>query len=599
MPALTNPTDIARETLKLLSSRRLVPTPENYLQIYHEIAGTAVPSSALLVQALDSAAANLPDHDALLELRRAVKSGTGEEIRDALQGLANQDGQSNSGRVPGGQALPWGSLLRDVLRELERRQSASSASRKKEGLDRLLLNFSADPTLFDKLQNLYRSWTEQGSAGAVIESASGGGDAVRDSTKEFTSDAAPPDAVPASPGSLRQLRDMLTSILENGVAARLERFPELALEAREIKRLAVEADGADAWGKVATQLKSFWLKVELRTDSESEVIDNLMRVLGLLTNNLGELVDDDQWVGGQIAILQNLLSVPPTKDVLQEAERNFKEIIFRQGSLKHSLKDARDTLKDLVSVFIERLTEVTASTTGYQEKIAVYSTRIRSTDNMVQLKTIIDELMMDTRVMQVDMVRSRDELLETRRKADEAQARVKELERTLTQVSEQVREDALTGMLNRRGLDDAFDTELARAERTKKPLCVAVLDIDNFKKLNDTHGHQAGDEALVHLARVVKHTVRPTDVVARYGGEEFIVLYGDTELRNAIEVTERLQRELTKRFFLHHNERLLITFSAGVAQRQDGEGKEDLFARADKAMYQAKLQGKNRVVAAT
>jgi diguanylate cyclase len=544
---MTNPTDIARETLKTLSMRRVAPTPESYEQIYHEIAGTAA------------------------------------SVRPP--------------RTSAQAAPPWGNLLRDILRELDRRQSATSSTRKREGLERLLINFNSDPLLFEKLQNLQRSWAESTSTASAIEIAGAPAGTPSDGQHD-SSDAARLDAVPPPPGSLRQLRDILTSILEHGVAARLDRFPDLAAEARDLKRLVAETTAPEMWLRVAGQLKNFWLKIELRTDSETELIDNLLRVLGLLTNNLAELVDDDQWVVGQIQVLHNLLAEPPTSRGLQEAERNFKEIIFRQGTLKHSLKDARETMKDLVSVFVQRLTEVTASTTGYHEKIAVYSTRIRSTDDMLQLKTIIDELMEDTKVMQVDMLRSRDELEATKRNADEAQARVKELEQTLTQVSEQVREDALTGMLNRRGLSDAFDTELARSERSKKPLCVAVLDLDNFKKLNDTHGHQAGDDALVHLARVVKHTVRPTDVIARYGGEEFIVIYADTELQQAIEVTERLQRELTKRFFLHDNERLLITFSAGVAERQTGEAKEDLIGRADKAMYQAKSQGKNRVMPA-
>jgi diguanylate cyclase len=127
---------------------------------------------------------------------------------------------------------------------------------------------------------------------------------------------------------------------------------------------------------------------------------------------------------------------------------------------------------------------------------------------------------------------------------------------------------------------------------------VAVLDLDNFKRLNDTYGHQAGDDALVHLMNVVRKTLRPTDITARYGGEEFVILFSETTLPQAVQAMNRLQRELTKRFFLHNNERLLITFSAGVAQFKTGETQDAVIERADRAMYQAKLQGKNRVVAA-
>jgi diguanylate cyclase len=266
--------------------------------------------------------------------------------------------------------------------------------------------------------------------------------------------------------------------------------------------------------------------------------------------------------------------------------------------LKQSLRDAKSTLKHLIAAFVEQLSEMTTSTAGYETRVERYAQRLQTADDLSALKNIVDELMSDTRTMQLDMQRRRDDMVEARKEADLAEQRVRELEAELEHVSEQVREDQLTGTLNRRGLEDAMERELARAQRRKTPLCVAILDLDNFKKLNDTYGHQAGDEALVHLSNVVKNTLRPTDIVARFGGEEFLVLFSDTALQHAVDAMRRLQRELTKRFFLHNNERLLITFSAGVAALHPGETQESFFARADKAMYQAKLQGKNRVVAA-
>jgi diguanylate cyclase len=129
-------------------------------------------------------------------------------------------------------------------------------------------------------------------------------------------------------------------------------------------------------------------------------------------------------------------------------------------------------------------------------------------------------------------------------------------------------------------------------------LSLAVLDVDNFKHINDQLGHQAGDLALVHLARIVRRSIRPTDVISRYGGEEFVILLPETPVDAAVNVMSRVQRELTKRIFLHNNERVLITFSAGVAQRAFGESQEELIARADQALYHAKQAGKNRVSAA-
>jgi diguanylate cyclase len=572
MAEFTNPTDIARETLRLLASKRIAPTPQNYFRIYHEITGgKAVPKDALgrLVEVLRDLGARNPDEDALPALQSAVEQTDWEQFAAALEMLIARQG---------GESTELGPLLKEVLRQLEASHRGITAARKREALERVLTTFGTDPELPVKLKNLMRSWVEDSSTVPVV------------------ADAVEPAGVDRT--QFADLKDLLASVLENGVGPRLERYPEVLADIPLLARRAREAARPEDWAKLAVQLKQFWLKVELRLDPDEELIDNLMRLLGLVVNNLGELVDDDQWVHGQIEMLRNLINGPVDLRTVREAERGFKEVIFKQSQLKSSLREAKTTLKTLLSVFVERLGEVTEHTVGYHGKIERYSERITATDNLDALKTLIDELMSDTRGMQVDMMRSRDDLLSARQQAQNAEQRVHELEGELERVSEQVREDQLTGALNRRGMEDAMAREIARAKRSNKLLCVSVLDVDNFKKLNDTHGHAAGDAALVHLAKVIKHTVRPTDVIARYGGEEFIIILTETGLGEAVKVTGRLQRELTKRFFLHNNERLLITFSAGVAEYRTGDTDESLFQRADKAMYQAKVQGKNRVVSA-
>ncbi len=570
MAELTNPTDIARETLRLLATQRIAPTPQNYFRIYHEITGgkpDANDAAGRLMVALREAGARNPEDDGLRAMQRAAEQSDWEQVARMLEMLATR---------ARGPTIEFGPLVRELLRQLETSHRGITTARKRESLERVLTSFGADPQLPVKLKNLMRSWVED--SAAVVAS----GDPIT-----------PPVA---ENGQLADLKDLLASVLENGVGPRLERYPDVHADALQMARRAREAVRPEEWSRFAAQLKQFWLKVELRLEPDEELIDNLMRLLGLVVNNLGELVDDDQWIHGQIDVLRELINGPVDLRSVREAERGFKEVIFKQAQLKSGLKEAKTTLKTLLAVFVERLGEVTENTVDYHGKIERYSERIIATDSLDALKTLIDELMSDTRGMQVDMMRSRDDLLVARQQAQVAEQRVHELEGELVRVSEQVREDQLTGALNRRGMEDAMAREIARATRSKKPLCVSVLDVDNFKKLNDTHGHAAGDAALVHLAKVIKHTVRPTDVIARYGGEEFIIILTETALDEAVKVTGRLQRELTKRFFLHNNERLLITFSAGVAEYRAGDTDETLFQRADKAMYQAKVQGKNRVV---
>ena len=323
-----------------------------------------------------------------------------------------------------------------------------------------------------------------------------------------------------------------------------------------------------------------------------------MRLLRLLVENVSELVSDDEWVHGQISALQEIIAQPLDKRSIADAERSLRDAIIKQSTLKQSLNDAKTTLKSLMTTFIDRLGNLTESTGDYHQKIEGYSQKISKSNNLTDLSHLLDDIMQDTRVIQASALRSHEELLATKKQADEAEHRIKELEQKLMQVSELVREDQLTGALNRRGLDEAVDVELKRSDRNRTPLSIALLDIDNFKKLNDTLGHQVGDRALTHLTQVIKETVRPTDAVGRYGGEEFVVILPDTDLNAAVETIQRLQRDLTKKFFLHNNEKVLVTFSAGVALRLANEDQEDLLGRADKAMYQAKQAGKNRVVAA-
>ena len=152
--------------------------------------------------------------------------------------------------------------------------------------------------------------------------------------------------------------------------------------------------------------------------------------------------------------------------------------------------------------------------------------------------------------------------------------------------------------VNRRGLDEMFQTESARAQRRGTRLAVALLDIDHFKKLNDSLGHKGGDDALVHLAKVVRQHLRPQDVLARYGGEEFVILLPETGDTDAQQALVRLQRELTREFFMAEMQKIVITFSAGVTRLAEGESLESALKRADGAMYQAKQAGRNRVMVA-
>ena len=123
------------------------------------------------------------------------------------------------------------------------------------------------------------------------------------------------------------------------------------------------------------------------------------------------------------------------------------------------------------------------------------------------------------------------------------------------------------------------------------------MDVDFFKLYNDTYGHNIGDVCLRRVAQTIKQALRrPADLAARYGGEEFVIVLPNTQLEEAVQILSRVRRTLTKKFFLHENKRLLITFSAGIAQHRPGESQDHIFKRADDALYRAKKSGKNQIL---
>jgi diguanylate cyclase (GGDEF)-like protein len=162
--------------------------------------------------------------------------------------------------------------------------------------------------------------------------------------------------------------------------------------------------------------------------------------------------------------------------------------------------------------------------------------------------------------------------------------------------------DTLTGLFNRGQVDDRFAQELSRARRYNKPLTIAVIDLDNFKLLNDAYGHLAGDNVLRNIGSILRSSFRETDTAGRYGGEEFMVILPETHMEAARQKLEFLRNLVASTPFAlaPHTERVRVTISVGLASfPQHGQSAGDLFASADERMFQAKREGRNKVVAGT
>ncbi|PSJ18396.1 GGDEF domain-containing protein [Nitrosomonas supralitoralis] len=230
----------------------------------------------------------------------------------------------------------------------------------------------------------------------------------------------------------------------------------------------------------------------------------------------------------------------------------------------------------------------------YYKQVENYAEQIRKTRNADEIIRILDVVLSETRGLKFS-----DEVFAAQEQVKRAEQKIELLKGELEQLRELVQTDQMTGAFNRRGLDEIFKREAARADRNAQSLGVVLIDLDDFKRINDDFGHQYGDSVLINFVTVAKETLRPSDIVARFGGEEFVILLPEVEIADALTIIQRLQNNLAKNFTLQvDNQSMPITFSAGVALRSFGEHQSSVLSRADKALYQAKQTGKNRAIPA-
>jgi diguanylate cyclase len=591
----TQPSEVARETLRRLAMNKTPPTPDNYRATYHEITGSKIvePFPERSLKTLHAALPrDTPEQTRFArQFESAIAAGNWDSFGTALNELLGKHG---------GEPLAWSTLIRELVQQFDTHHAGLTPAKKKETVEHVLSASSSPDLLFSRLQSAVRSWSHT-PVGDGPELVSG---AIPDAAIATLAPAPRSAAVtaarnePASRGGFAELQDLIAQLLENTLSIVLAESPELSRESTAIAAAARAAKNLEELAGLAERLKKLSYRAHFVAEDQAEMKSALLHLVHLIVDNISELVVDDQWLAGQISVVRELVNKPLNLRQLDDVERRMKDVIVKQGLLKKNLNEARDRLKLMLATFVDRLADFSETTSGYHDKIEKCAERISQAKDITDLSDVLDEVMRETREVQVNAARSRDEMSLMRTRVNEAEREVSRLQEELAHASELVRHDALTGALNRKGMDEALEREVARLRRQGGSLSLAMLDIDNFKKLNDSLGHAVGDAALKHLSSVAREAIRPQDTLARYGGEEFVVLLPNTPLDDAVSAMVRVQRELTRRFFLNNNDKVLITFSCGVAELNGEEMPYDALKRADDAMYLAKRAGKNRVVPA-
>jgi diguanylate cyclase len=535
---------IAKAALRRLALERLEPTPENY--------------------------------------ERAYRQEAGEPPADPTEALAT--------------------LIERIIRGIERGGRNWTPARRKEGIQRVLAGGRSDPKkLQHRLSQLVNSWESDSAATPVAV-----GDAVvavmptRPAPLDGAA-AAPAAQSPTSPQEQRaesadtsaweRIARTLGHALTQALPAHDGANQELA---KELARVVERIDGKATAGPLADDVEALARRVERVLQHRHHLFDQLGKLCHELTSSLTDLAEDGSWVKGQCEAMQLKIEEGLTARGVRAVSDMLHHARKRHAEVRGEREKARDALKSLMAQMLAELGELGSKTGNFHESVGRYAAVIEESDSLESLTGVVREMVAESRAVQSLVQQTQERLQEEHSKATDLSERVTQLEDEMKRLSDEVSTDQLTQIANRRGLMQAFEVERARLERSGGELSIGLLDIDNFKKLNDELGHSAGDEALKSLAAVVSKTLRPTDRVARYGGEEFVVLLPETPAAEGEQVLTRLQRSLTGGLFMHKDKQIFVTFSAGVTGYRMAERIEDSLERADQALYEAKRTGKNR-----
>jgi diguanylate cyclase len=536
---------IAKAALRRLALERLEPTPENY--------------------------------------ERAYRQEAGEPPAEATEALAT--------------------LIERIIRGIERSGHNWTPARRKEGIQRVLAGGRSDAKkLQQRLSQLVNSWETDSAAtpvavgeavAAVVPTRPAPLDGAAPAANAPIAAAAPAPSAESdeSSGAWERIARTLGHALKAALPAHDGANQELA---KELARVVERIDAKAAAEPLADDVEALARRVERVLQHRHHLFDQLGKLCHELTASLTDLAEDGSWVKGQCEAMQlkieeglSARGVRAVSDMLHHARKRHAEV-------RGEREKARDALKSLMAQMLAELGELGSKTGNFHESVGRYAAVIEESDSLESLTGVVREMVAESRAVQSLVQQTQERLQEEHSKATDLSERVTQLEDEMRRLSDEVSTDQLTQIANRRGLMQAFEVERARLERSGGELSIGLLDIDNFKKLNDELGHSAGDEALKSLAAVVSKTLRPTDRVARYGGEEFVVLLPETPAAEGEQVLTRLQRSLTGGLFMHKDKQIFVTFSAGVTGYRMAERIEDSLERADQALYEAKRTGKNR-----
>ena len=595
--AAATPAQIAKGALRRLASQQLEPTPEHFARAYAQEAGQPPAEPGVPARAkpqLERLVARWPEAQRD-DIVAALCDGRYDDLQRTLD-------RANAGL--GGPSVEWATLIERMARGLDRGGRHWTSARKKQSLQRVLDGSRSDAArLQQRLGQLLNAWDDDKPAGDVepsglapLDEASDTHDVPRSSAAVANSAAQP---VPTAAASSAQANDsgwhaVLHEVRSTLGSALPRERPDAAALADALAAAAQRLADEGPHAALVTEIAQLCEQARAHLSHRHHLLDELTLLCRSMTDSLGELAEDQSWARGQCDALRERLGEGLSVRGVHAAAELLTATRARQHELRQQRESARDALKAMIQHMLAELAELGQHTGRFSDNVQRYAQTIEQADSLQGLAGVVQEMVAETRAVHAVVDGARERLSREHARASELEERVRELEGELRRLSDEVSTDALTQVANRRGLLQAFEAESSRAQREGAALAVGLIDIDNFKKLNDSLGHAAGDEALKALAATVKQSLRPMDHVARFGGEEFVVLLPATTRDDGQALLARLQRQLSASLFMHEGREVFVTFSAGVTALRAGEALDAALERADRALYEAKRSGKNR-----
>lgn len=344
----------------------------------------------------------------------------------------------------------------------------------------------------------------------------------------------------------------------------------------------------------STNLRSTIESLKFQKSSEGDI--DYERIIRLLVSSLVPSIAPK--MDNSTIELSQKLRATPQYVTSEECEKELKTAIAMRIALdKRSVEDMVNALDVLLGKLSAQLIDLIERSESSSSEIREVKRDLEALEHHkpADFKTAHKRLYTIASALEEKVEVLSQDLKVHNEKVTKMGKKIATLEAELAEATQASREDFLTKLFNKRAIEEHLNIKEGEFERHGHSYCIAMLDLDHFKSINDTYGHEAGDAVLIAFAKILKLEIRNTDIVGRYGGEEFIAILGETDMEGAKIFCEKVRAHVEQAHFMYQGERISVSVSIGIAQRSDYPSLKGVLKGADKYLYDAKSKGRNRV----